>query len=79
MTKVNIMYDLEQDYLTDELHRRPTFPMNGPKNRSLKVSDRVFDIMLSEGLLRKTDDGYVFVGRYEDLPNKPKKHPHQKT
>jgi hypothetical protein len=29
--------------------------------------------MLDEGLLRKTDDGYVFVGKYEDLTGKKKK------
>jgi hypothetical protein len=31
---------------------------------------------LDEGLLRKTDDGYVFVGKYEDLYGKKKKKPH---
>ena len=76
MTKVNIMYDLEPDYFPNELDHRPPIAMHGPKNRAVKVSDRVFDVMLSEGLLRKTDDGYVFVGRYEDLPNKPKKKKH---
>ena len=75
MNKVNIMYDLEPEYLTDEPNPiRPTRPQHGPKSRAVQVTDRVFDIMLSEGLLRKTDDGYVFVGRAEDLPNKPKKH-----
>ena len=29
--------------------------------------------MMSEGLLRKTNDGYVFVGKYEDLREKKKK------
>lgn len=73
MTKVNIMYDLEPDYFPNELQPYPTLTMHGPKNKSVQVSDRVFDVMLSEGLLRKTTDGYVFVGRAEDLPNKPKK------
>jgi len=29
--------------------------------------------MKDEGLLRKTDDGYVFVGKYEDLYDHKKK------
>ncbi len=43
------------------------------KTKNVKVSDKVFDLMLDEGLLRKTDDGYVFVGKYEDLHDKKKK------
>jgi hypothetical protein len=46
------------------------------KGKNVKVSDKVFDLMLDEGLLRKTDDGYVFVGKYEDLYGKKKKKPH---
>jgi len=73
MTKVNIMYDLEPDYYPNELTHEPTITMHGHKNKSVRVSDRVFDVMLSEGLLQKTDDGYVFVGHADDLPQKPKK------
>jgi hypothetical protein len=47
--------------------------MTHDKAKNVKVSDKVFDLMLDEGLLRKTDDGYVFVGKYEDIHGKKKK------
>jgi hypothetical protein len=47
--------------------------MTHDKGKNVKISDKVFDLMLDEGLLRKTDDGYVFVGKYEDLHGKKKK------
>lgn len=46
------------------------------KGRNVKVSDKVFELMKDEGLLRKTDDGYVFVGKYEDLHDNKKKKTH---
>lgn len=66
------MYELEQTYLTDET---PYYKIkiDNNKEKNVKVSDKVFDMMLDEGLLRKTNDGYVFVGKYEDLPGKKKK------
>ncbi|KYK22957.1 hypothetical protein AYK25_06875 [Thermoplasmatales archaeon SM1-50] len=72
MPKINIMYELEQTYLTDET---PYYKIkiDNNKEKNVKVSDKVFDMMLDEGLLRKTNDGYVFVGKYEDLPGKKKK------
>jgi hypothetical protein len=57
MPKVEVMYDIDLDYLFEE---------SRPKIRSVKISDEMFDVMLNEGLIEKTEDGYVFVGRYED-------------
>jgi len=72
MPKVNIMYELEPEYLNNE---GPEYKirMNNDRGKNVKISDKVFDLMMSEGLIKKTDDGYVFVGRYEDLHNKKKK------
>ena len=72
MPKINVIYELDQTYLADE---SPDYKIKIPyeKGRNVKVSDKVFDLMLDEGLLRKTDDGYVFVGKYEDLYGKKKK------
>jgi hypothetical protein len=74
MPKINVMYELEPDYLEDET---PEYKirMTYDRSKNVKVSDKVFDLMLDEGLLRKTDDGYVFVGKYEDLTGRKKKKP----
>jgi len=37
------------------------------KEKSIKINDQLFDIALRKGLIEKTEDGYVFVGDYEDL------------
>lgn len=66
------MYELEPNYLADEAPEYK-IKMTYDKAKNVKVSDKVFDLMLDEGLLRKTDDGYVFVGKYEDLHGKKKK------
>jgi hypothetical protein len=72
MTKINVMYELEPNYLND---KTPEYKikMTHDKAKNIKISDRVFDLMLDEGLLRKTNDGYVFVGKYEDFYDKRKK------
>jgi len=72
MPKINVMYELEPNFFNDEV---PDYKikMTTDKRKNVKVSEKVFDLMLDEGLLRKTDDGYVFVGKYEDLTGKKKK------
>lgn len=72
MPKINVMYELEPNYLSDEAPEYK-IKVTNDKGKNVKVSDKVFDLMMSEGLLRKTDDGYVFVGKYEDLHGKKKK------
>jgi hypothetical protein len=72
MPKINVMYELEPNYLNEE---SPEYKIksSNDKVKNVKVSDKVFDLMMDEGLLRKTDDGYVFIGKYEDLHGKKKK------
>jgi hypothetical protein len=72
MPKINVMYELEPDYQTEDAQEY-NIKMNNDRGKNVKVSDKVFDLMMSEGLLRKTDDGYVFVGKYEELHGKKKK------
>jgi hypothetical protein len=72
MPKINVMYELEPEYQTEN-PLKYNIKMNNDKVKNVKVSDKVFDLMMSEGLLRKTDDGYVFVGKYEELHGKKKK------
>lgn len=72
MPKINVMYELEADYINNDGFDYK-IKMNNDRGKNVKISDKVFDLMMSEGLIRKTDDGYVFVGKYEDLREKKKK------
>jgi hypothetical protein len=72
MPKINVMYELEPNYI-DNKSPEYKIKMAYDKEKNIKISNKVFDLMLDEGLLRKTDDGYVFVGKYEDLNSKKRK------
>ena len=72
MPKINVIYELEPSYMNEE-NSEYKIKVPNDKGKNVKVSDKVFDLMLDEGLLRKTDDGYVFIGKYEDLYGKKKK------
>jgi hypothetical protein len=67
MTRVNIINDLGLEYLYDDtpIKQKNT---NEKKQRLIKITQDVFESMVDEGLIKKTDDGYVFVGK------RPKKH-----
>ena len=65
------MYELEPNNLNFETPENK-IKMTYEKEKNIKISNKVFDLMLEEGLLHKTDDGYVFVGKYEDLHGKKK-------
>lgn len=69
MPKINVIYELEPDYLNNE-SLEYKIKLKTDKEKNIKISNKVFDLMLDEGLLRKTDDGYVFIGKYEDLYGK---------
>jgi hypothetical protein len=73
MPKINVMYELEPDYLNNTESPDYKIKINNDKGKNVKISNKVFDLMMSEGLIKKTDDGYVFVGKYEDLHEKKKK------
>jgi hypothetical protein len=72
MPKINVMYELEPNYLDNETPEYK-IKMTNDKEKNIKISNKVFDLMLNEGLLRKTNDGYVFVGKYKDLHDKKRK------
>ena len=67
MTRVNVINELGLEYLYEDKPQKPKNP-NAKKQRLIKITQDVFDSMIEEGLLKKTDDGYVFVGK------RPKKH-----
>ena len=75
MHRVDVMYDIELEYLFDDLNDKYKLKINKDKEKNVKIPDKLFDLMLKEGLIKKTEDGYVFVGQYKDnLELKKKKH-----
>jgi len=67
MSKVNVIYEIGQEYLYDDINYEYEVKVLKDKGKNVKISSKIFDLMLSEGMIRKVDDGYVFVGKYEDL------------
>ena len=39
----------------------------GKKEKIIKIEDSLFEIALRKGLIEKTEDGYFFIGDYEEL------------
>ena len=37
------------------------------KEKIIKINDDFFDIGLRKGLIEKSEDGYIFIGDYEEL------------
>jgi len=62
MTRVNIINDLGLEYLYDDQPNNDKIG-NEKKQRFIKINEDIFENMLEEGLIKKTDDGYVFVGK----------------
>ena len=73
MPKVNVIYDIGQDYLFEDTNKEYEIKTNKDKEKNIKISNKLFDLMKSEGFIQKVDDGYVFVGKYEDLMELKKK------
>ena len=73
MTKVNVMYDIGQEYLYEDSNDEYEIKILKENKKNIKITNKLFDLMKSEGLIQKVDDGYVFVGKYEDLMELKKK------
>jgi hypothetical protein len=67
MTKVNVIYDIEHDYLIEDLDKKYEIKTHKDKGKNVKISNKLFELMKSEGFIEKIDDGYVFVGKEKDL------------
>ena len=72
MTRVDIMSELGQDYLMDS-YPDPRKPKR-ERDRTIKIDDKIFQQAVQEGIIEKTADGYVFVGKYDDIKKMNKKH-----
>jgi len=73
MPKVNVIYDIGQEYLFENTNDEYEIKIYKDKEKNIKISNKLFDLMKSEGLIQKVDDGYVFVGKYEDMMELKKK------
>jgi len=60
MHKIRIM-DQEQQLLKRGLR------FYKKRNRPIKINDNLFEIGLRKGLIEKNEDGYYFVGDYNEL------------
>jgi hypothetical protein len=67
MTRVNVIYDIEQEYLFEDTNDKYEIKKHNIKEKNIKISNKLFDLMKSEGLIQKVDDGYIFIGKKEDL------------
>ena len=60
MHKIKIMDAYQKQKSTDKKIRKN-------KERIIKINDNLFEIGLRKGLIEKNEDGYYFVGDYEEL------------
>ena len=66
MQRVDVIMDLELDYLSEET----TTPQQKPKRtneKTIRISDKIFQQALNKGLIEKTTDGYIFIGKASEL------------
>jgi len=43
------------------------FKLYRKRNKTIKINDSLFEIGLRKGLIEKNEDGYYFVGDYNEL------------
>ena len=75
MPRVDVILDMEPDYLMEENYTGHYKKIKKDKEKTIKIDKELFEHALREGLIEKTEDGYVFIGKYEDIKAfKKKKH-----
>jgi len=74
MHKINVIYELEPEFVKEKESNAYQLKIHNDKGKNIRVSNKVFDLMMSEGLIKQTPYGYVFVGKYD----KPEKKNHKK-
>ena len=67
MQRVDVILDMEPDYLMDTLGNEYPKKPRKPYEKTIKITDELFELALREGLIEKTDDGYVFIGKYDEI------------
>jgi hypothetical protein len=67
MHRVNVIMDMDPEDLMDAEDTSHRKKVATKKEKTIKINDDLFDIAMRKGLIEKTDDGYIFIGEYEDL------------
>ena len=70
MPRVDVILDMEPEYGLDESQKPKKY-----HEKTIRIPEKLFKDAIHEGLIEKTDDGYVFIGNYKDLKGfKKRKH-----
>ena len=68
MPRVDVILDIEPEYIMESENKSKTNKKIAKNNdKKIKIDNELFEHALREGLIEKTEDGYVFVGTYEDV------------
>ena len=67
MHRVNVILDMDPEDLMEAEDTNHRKKVATKKEKTIKINDDLFDIAMRKGLIEKTDDGYIFIGEYEDL------------
>jgi len=66
MNRVDVILDLEPDYLMKYQNLAYKKQKNSHE-KTIHLPDKIFDLAYQKGYIQKTNDGYIFVGTYNDL------------
>jgi hypothetical protein len=64
MHGINVILDIDQEYL---MIVDLDFDKKIARKQIIKDKDDLFEFVLKRGLVKKTEEGYVFVGKLKDL------------
>jgi len=68
MPRVDVILDMELDSFLDDLNNEnDNRKTRKGTEKTIKIDEKLFELALQEGLIEKTEDGYVFVGKYKDV------------
>ena len=67
MQRVDIILDMEPEYLMNTPENNANKKPKKTAEKTIKITDELFELALRERLIEKTDDGYVFIGKYEEI------------
>ena len=67
MHRINVILDMDPEDLMEAEDTNHRKKVAAKKEKTIKINDDLFDIAMRKGLIEKTDDGYIFIGEYEDL------------
>lgn len=67
MHRINVILDMDPEDLMEAENINHRKKVAAKKEKTIKINDDLFGIAMRKGLIEKTDDGYIFIGEYEDL------------